>query len=234
MGKIYINGVEYAQFGSVINMAAIKEGIQFSETTIGTDDNGVIQLTDDYNDYDFIKFVVYNSTDSRTTVIFSTPAHINAILNIASNQINFNEWNNNNYCCYTISGDTWTKNNVFRRCNLNSIIGVNCTSHTVHETKIFEAEARSSTAVSVSTEENVYDSYDYIMFSANSSDATEVQPSANVFETHPSNDFLDIGLSNESSRIHLFNGYNNVTNITIGDNSFSNAKYFYISGIKFV
>lgn len=233
MGKLMINDTECSGFGSKIYLTSGSSGgIQFETTELANNPTWAASLeftlSGDYHDYDFVRFIVKrDGYGDYTTDIITTPDHIDKAFDLGS-KFDLNEFGNNYYCCYTKNGATWTKSGD-RTIFITKIIGYICTSHTVTETEIYSASARSSTAVSVDNQSDLLD-YDLIFFSANSTRDDEVGPSIGVLNV---NDEI-ISKPASDCRQVVFNGFNRNASVFVTNTAISSERFAYISGIKFV
>lgn len=152
---------------------------------------GTLTFTDDYDNYDFLVFEIYNTSSDKTSFIVTIPELLNHIIAI-STYINFNEWCNNQYGCYSVSNDhlTWS---VYARRNLviKTVTGLNCTNATVTKTTFYERANRTVGAVTVEPVEDLA-TYDYLFFSSTTGGIDETQPcfppvyvDKNLFEETP-------------------------------------------------
>ena len=193
----------------------------FTETVIADNSsrNASFTFDYDYHNYDFLKFKIYNGATAKYLYILTTPSTIDAIFDI-TDVVCFNDYNTNRYSCYSQSNLTWTRTSS-RNLDIYEVIGANCNNATVTETELYKATARTSTAVTVTTQENLMN-FDWIMFSCNSSAHDELQPCNNIYTSV--NHIVP----------YMFNGYNtDIYEVTVGTNTISAGKYCYIAGIKF-
>jgi len=130
-------------------------------------------LSDDYENYDFIEFEITSST-LGTKRIVTIPEVITDAFTYSSGKFNLNFWNSNNYCCYSHSGNTWTRTNN-RYSNITKVTGIKCTNATVSKTMIFEKQSISATGGVITSATSLFD-YDYLFFATCTGDATETQP----------------------------------------------------------
>ena len=200
----------------------------FSETTIvdNPNYNTSITFSEDYHNYDFLKFIIYNASSGVETSIITTPSTIDAVFSIGG-YINFNEFCNNQYCTYTQSNLTWNRSGS-RSCLISKVIGLNCTNLTVEETEIYKATSQTGASVDITTQEDLM-SFDWILFCSNDGSYDEVQPCINIFV--PSNNIYE--LKDNYSLMYVFNPYNTYSVVYIGRNHISSNTYAYVVGIKF-
>ena len=204
----------------------------FSETVLV--DNSTLAssftFSEDYHNYDFIRAKIYNSSYDRYSYHVTTPSSIDAIFSLGS-PVMFNEWATNQGVCYSQSGLTWNRTWI-RNVNAYEIVGLKCINMTVTETEIYKASSISSTAVTVTTQLDLFD-FDWIMFADNDSTYNEVMPSKTIF-TKPCyvDDILDSSMPFYMS--YIMQDYNNSgTLVYISNHEITAGKFLYIVGIKF-
>lgn len=220
---LYINGTKVVN--SLVIDGDTGGGVTptFSSTTLVDNSSAANSFTfsDDYHNYDFVKFKILYTGTNRNYYFLTTPSSIDLVFNISS-YINFNVPNTNRYCCYSQSSLTWTRYNK-RDCDITEIIGLKCTNATVTETEIYKATSYSSSNIDVTTQLDLFD-FDLILFTANSGDRTEVQPNINVLQ-------CDYGMIDV---LWLrFYPYYSAADVSITNHYISASKYAYIIGIKF-
>ena len=160
---------------------------------------GTVTFTDDYHNYDFLMFNIYNHGSNPVISLLATPDEIDDMRSISGNKINFNHSGTNLYICYSVSSDhlTWSVYGYRDDC-IDSVVGINCTNKTVVATRLYKATSVTATTVVV-TSQTAMSSYDFILFAANSpnNSADEVQ----VAETYrmDSTDYVPALLSNALS-----------------------------------
>ena len=147
----------------------------FSSTVLvdNTAQDTSFTLSDDYENYDFIAFEITSST-LGTKRIVTVPEVITDAFTYSSGKFNLNFWNSNNYCCYSHSGNTWTRTNN-RYSNITKVIGIKCTNATVNKTMVYEKQAITATGGVITSATSLFE-YDYLFFATCSGDATETQP----------------------------------------------------------
>ena len=199
----------------------------FSETVLVDNSSLASSFTfsDDYHNYDFLRFKLNNYVNQTYTIILTTPEAIDAIFSITS-VVNFNEFGNNQYCTYSESGLTWSRDNN-RNLNIYEVVGLKCNNATVTKTEIYKASSISGNNVPISTQLNLLQ-FDWILFCSNDSSWDEIQPCVFVFV--PSEGLyngIDIPLT------YYFNPYAATAFVSIDDHSISSQTYAYIVGINF-
>ena len=204
----------------------------FTETVLVDNSSLATSFTfsEDYHNYDFIRVKIYNSSYDRYSYHITTPSSIDAIFSLTS-RILFNEWATNQGANYSQNGLTWNRTWT-RNVNVYEIVGLKCTNMTVEETEIYKASSISGTAVSVTTQLNLFD-FDWILFTDNDSASDEVMPSKTIF-TKPCyvDDILDSSMSFTMSYImQNYNGSGSLVYIT--NHEITSEKFLYIVGIKF-
>ena len=181
-----------------------------------------ITLSDDYENYDLVRFTIWNTSNSRNSYIVTTPEIINNIFTYSSGRLNFNELGNNKYCYYTKTSNTeWTRGGS-RDLLISKVEGLTATNCTVTKTTIYNRQAITNSEVSITSQSSLFD-YDLILMAACDGNSTETQPC--YFTLHPYNGDVST---------YLFNSYNTYpTIITLSEYGMSAAKYHMVQGIKF-
>lgn len=229
MGQLMVNGqaARFIGFPSSVSPTPSGDDPIFTETVIADNSGESASFTfdEDYHDYDFVEITFKNTSTSAKFSLWTTPNAIDACLGGVAERITVNFTSTNIYATYTesVSGNTitWTRSGS-RTCIITEISGVSCTNKTVSETEIYEASALSSTALSITTQESLFD-YDLLVMVCNASDRTEVVPSNTLYPTNYPSGF----------GIVFFQLYNNWTRVYITENELSSARYYFVSGIRF-
>ena len=206
----------------------------FSETVIC--DNSALgttlSFTDDYTNYDFIKFEIYNTSSLATIFITTIPSIITEIFTYSNNRINFNQIASNQYVCYQKSTNTsWSKYGN-RNQVVKTVTGIKCTNKTITPTSLY---SKGSTTVdyagNITLSDNFYN-YDIIMYATHTNSYAQD-------ETQPCNGCLYLGDINLCrswiSPITLpVNYYNSTYSSSIYDNQmYSDGRIFCVYGLKF-
>lgn len=203
---------------------------EFEETKICDNSSFLSDLvfTDDFANYDFIKFVIYNSDSQVYTEIITTPEMITNSFTYSNNLINFNETNNTQYVCYEKTQNGWTRHG-YRNCNVKEVYGLKCTNKTVTKTTIYNREAIGSTSVTITSVTSLFD-YDYLLFSSCTGGADETQPCNEIFTMKD-----DIFGSRGEARTIFVNGYSNkIGTLKVSEHEISSwSYYFFVQGVKF-
>lgn len=206
---------------------------EFSEELICNNDvlTDPIIFTEDYENYDFLRFEIYNTSSLVTTVIFTAPEVVKNIVTYSNNRINFNEWSSNQYGTYSpTTSYSWTRTNN-RSLRIKRVYGINCTNGAVNKTVIYNKEEISSSTANNIESEVSYNTYDYIFIASSTGDTTETQPSIGFFSKDTSN---LIDYTNENMYIPLaYNSYNSYSTMYIYDKVINNFyRAFYLLGVK--
>ena len=191
--------------------------------------SSTINLTDDITNYDFINVIIYNSSSSIYTSIVTTPEFIENAFLYSSNLVNFNEFNNNQYCCYSkTSSLQWSRYNN-RNCNIFKIYGMTCINKTVTKTVLYNRQAITTGSVPITSQTSLFD-YDFIFSSCCSGNVDETMP-CNEYITMPKADLLN---KNKSSFEFVYNRYANYNYVTISEYQMSSSTYyFFVIAVKF-
>ena len=191
-----------------------------------------LTFTDDYENYDLIKFVVYRSDVQNTFVFYATPNMINACWQYSSNRINFNQPYGNNFVCYQKSSNTsWSRYGV-RNMAVQYVYGLTFTNCTVAETELYNRQDIGSSSVTFTppTGESFLD-YDYILFMTCTGNSDETQVNLEVFQPEIEKDIF--GSDNVKENTVTVYRYNTGgTTATVTENTITSYQYFYASGLK--
>lgn len=221
---LYVNGVKttngfavtHSGGGEVFNPV-------FTERTIATNNNqSSFTFTEDYHNFDFVKVTTHNISSGIDTDFITTPSIIDACISLGA--VNFNEYGNNQYVAYSESGLTWTQYGSARNLYVSEVKGMTCENATVSETVIYQAQARSTTHVTVTYSQGSLFDFDLILFGANSNAVDEVQPCYYPFSS-------GIRLTDKvGTTFNFFNAYNA---ILVSEHELSAHRYACVVGINF-
>jgi len=191
-----------------------------------------LTFTDDYENYDLIKFVVYRSDIGNQFTFYMTPAMINAMGQYSSNRINFNQPYGNNFVCYTKTSNTaWTRYGV-RNLAVKYVYGLTFTNCTVTETELYNRQGIGSSNVTFTppTGETFFD-YDYILLATCTGNSDETQANLEVFQPDIEKDIFGSDNADENSvRVYKYN--QGGTFVTVTENTITAFSYFYACGLK--
>ena len=191
-----------------------------------------LTFTDDYENYDLIKFVVYRSDIGNQFTFYMTPAMINAMGQYSSNRINFNQPYGNNFVCYTKTSNTaWTRYGV-RNLAVKYVYGLTFTNCTVTETELYNRQGIGSSNVTFTppTGETFLD-YDYILLATCTGNSDETQVNLEVFQPDIEKDIFGSDNADENSlRVYKYN--QGGTFVTVTENTITAFSYFYACGLK--
>ena len=202
---------------------------QFTETLIcdNTALNSSLSFSDSYTNYEFIKFVIYNSSSQRYTEILTTPEMIANSFSYSNNLFNLNEVGNDQYCCYNSS---WSRTGK-RNCDVYKVYGLNCSNKTTSKTTLYDRQGISTSAVTITSATSLFD-YDYIIFGSCTGSYDETEPCNEVFKVK--NDAEDIFGRKISTRPLFTNAYNRLGSVRLSEYEISSwSNYFLVQGIKF-
>ena len=203
---------------------------QFTETLIcdNTALGSTLTFTDDFTDYEFIKFVIFNSTYQRYTEILTTPEMITNSFTYSSNMLNLNEVGNDQYCCYRKDSNTSWSRYGKRNCDVYEVYGLNCSNKTVSKTTLYDRQAISTYSDVVSSQTSLFN-YNCIIFGSCTGSADETEPCNEVF--YPKDDIF--GRRGDTRPVFL-NAYNRLASVRMSENEISSWNYyFFVQGIKF-
>lgn len=191
-----------------------------------------LTFTDNYENYDLIKFVVYRSDVQNTFVFYATPDMINACWQYSSNRINFNQPYGNNFVCYTKTSNTsWSRYGV-RNLAVQYVYGLTFTNCTVTETELYNRQGIGSSAVTFTppTGESFLN-YDYILFMTCTGNSDETQVNLEVFQPNIEKDiFGSNNVKEDTVTVYRYN--TGGTTATVTENTITSYQYFYASGLK--
>jgi hypothetical protein len=200
----------------------------FTETVImsNPDYHTYFTFDEDYHNYNFLRFKLYNAGYGTITYILTTPSTVDAIFDVGS-YMNFNEFNSDQYCAYSQSSLTWNRYSA-RNLLISEVVGIQCTNMTVTESVVYKALTRNNDNVAINTELDLM-SFDWLMFSSNDGTVDEVQPCNTVFI--PSNSAY---VANNGQYIYYpFNPYRALGMVQITRHTISAHQYLFIVGINF-
>lgn len=191
-----------------------------------------LTFTDDYENYDLIKFVVYRSDIENQFTFYMTPAMINAMGQYSSNRINFNQPYGNNFVCYTKTSNTaWTRYGV-RNLAVKYVYGLTFTNCTVTETELYNRQGIGSSNVTFTppTGESFLD-YDYILLATCTGNSDETQVNLEIFQPDIEKDIFGSDNADENAvRVYKYN--HGGTFVTVTENTITAFSYFYACGLK--
>ena len=199
---------------------------EFTSTKICDNTSLALSLTftDDYTNYDFLKFIIYNSSSQVYTEIITTPEMVTNAFTYSENRFNLNEFANTQYCCYQKDTNTgWTRTNN-RGCDIYEVYGLTCSNLTVNKTTIYNQETHTSSEITITSATSLFD-YDYLFVSTCSGDKTETQPCYDA--VYPK------GLFGRTSKPVLLTRYGNSGMVTLSEYQLGAWRYFFVQGITF-
>ena len=198
-------------------------GNSFTKTMIM--DNSALEstlaFTSDYHNYDLLEFVTLNTYVANNVGVhrfLTSPEIIDAILQYSSNQITLNEFNSNQYSCYSKTSDTVFTQGGNRNLACVAVYGIKY-SGTVSKTAFYSRQSLGSSDVTVTSSDSFFD-YDIILFSTCTTLADETILCANTV------------YKDELYTLKL-NKYDSYRMVTVSENSITAYQYFYVQGIKF-
>ena len=151
----------------------------FTETLIcdNSSVSNTLTFTEDWHDYDFLKFKLSNSSSGIITYITTTPDIIDEIFTISSSKILFNEYCNTQYATYIESSDPliWTRR-IQRNVDVIEVKGLTATNCTVSTEWIYKRGSISPDATTVITSPHNFESYDEIYVATCDNDSDDTMP----------------------------------------------------------
>jgi len=199
----------------------------FSKTLLcdNSSKSSSFSVSDSLSNYDFIEFITDDGSDN-TNHFYMTENCIQDIEDLTdttNKYICFNNFDTNQYVCYTRSGNTWTKAGS-RLLNIITVNGFKCANMTMTETSIYKATTKSATSMNISDSSlNLYD-YDIVLFGYNAISDDEIGPCN--FSLYPK------GIIDTVS-VYPFNYYNFNILCKLTNTSINNVRPVYIRGYKF-
>lgn len=220
---------------------------EFTETVLwytGSTEHA-ISLSDDYHNYDFVRFKFWNRSGQYSWEVVTTPSSLDKVWSFNTG-ICFNEFNNNQYWYGTYDDTTYTFTRVNdRNTYFSKVVGLVCNNFTMTEDVIYSAPAMSSDNVTISTDKNLYNYYALMVVANGAYD--EILPCYLSIDPHADDHLPEVqqAVSKLVDPVHLIaplsigsnyiNPYNNSQAVTITDDGYglSSARYAYVTGIKF-
>ena len=191
-----------------------------------------LTFTDDYENYDLIKFVVLRYDAQNTTVFYATPAMLNAMWQYSNNQVNFNQPCTNSYACYQKSSNTSWVRDGYRNMIIKYVYGLTFTNCSVSETELYNRQGIGSGAVTFTppTGETFFD-YDYILLATCTGANDETQLNSEILQPNVEKDIF--GSDNvDKNAVRVYTYYNAGKLVTITENTITAFSYFYACGLK--
>lgn len=202
---------------------------EISETLIcdneGAEYNDPIILTEDYHNYDFIKFVMYDSQDDIDIIILTSPEAMDNIFLYSSNRMCLDKFDSNYYYCFTKTSNTQFEYYARRNCTIKSIYGITGINCEFNKTVIQNREGIGSSQVSITSATSLFD-YDFLMFTTCTNDSTETLPAAN----NPF--YINKNLFNTNTYDLMIHKYNSYSSLNMTEYSLQSwYYYFYVEGV---
>ncbi len=211
---------------------------QFNETILyenQTSANEDITLSDNYNNYDIIKFYCYDTDSNYTqyTQYYATPAMLNHMVTYFDGYCNFNIPPTNQYTLYRVTSNTTLTYRAARNMYPIRITGLKCGNGSIVETKIYGKQAIDSVWASIETEYNLFDDFNLLLgISGHGWDELCISPQvyicANDKELNMVND-NDTQLIEWNVPYYYHNAY-----VKVSEHSISDNYWIYVAGLKFV
>lgn len=208
----------------------------FTETLICDNSSlseGNLTFDYDYNDYDFLRFEIYNPDNSTTYYLITLPEIINNIKTRGYDYISIQPTGLGWVCTrYTISNDrlTWTRiTGSNRQLIIKNVYGIVCDNMTVTKDEIYNRPNSSSSAVTIEPVQSLW-GYSMIFFSAVNDSYDENMPCYS-----PLNIGIGQALNSDGEFFAPFNRLSgNVIIAYIKEHSITNNAYIGdVFGVKF-
>ncbi len=235
----------YIEFGSAPGPTPVTP--EFTETILwytGSSEQ-TISLSDDYHNYDFVRFEFWNRSGQYSWDVVTTPSSLDKIWSLDTG-VCFNEFSNNQYWYGTYDDTTYTFTRVnYRNTYFTKVVGLVCNNFTMTEDVIYSAPARSSNDVTISTDKNLYNYYALMVVANGPYD--EIIPCYLSIDPHTDDHLPEVQqtihkyidpvhlIAPPSIRYNCINPYASSQAVTITDDGYglSSARYAYVTGIKF-
>ncbi len=191
-----------------------------------------LSFTDDYENYDLIKFVVYRSDVQNSFIFYLTPAMLNACFQYSSNRVNFNQPHTNSYIAYQRSSNTSWSRYGNRNLAVQYVYGLTFTNCTITETGLYNRQAIGSSAVTFTPPagESFLD-YDYILFMTCTGASDETQPNFEIFQPNIEKDIFG-STNTRKNTLSVYRYNTGGTTVTLTENTITSYAYFYAAGLK--
>lgn len=211
----------------------------FSETVLyenqtSTNEN-TITLSDDYSNYDIIKFYCYNPNEYYTqyTQYYITPTMLNHVVTYLGGYCCFNTPGTNQYTLYRVTSNTTLTYREARNMYPIKIAGLKCSNGSIVETKIFGKQVIDTNWSPIETQYNLIDDFNILLAIAGAGwDELNIIPQvyicANSKELNVVND-NDTQLTEWNVPYYNHNIYTKVSEHSISDNY-----WIYVAGLKFI
>ena len=191
-----------------------------------------LTFTDDYADYDLLKFVLYRSDTAGEFVFYMTPAMVDAMWQYSNNLLNFNQPYGNNFVTYQKSSNTaWTRYGR-RNMDIKYVYGLTFTNCTCTETELYNRRGNGSSSVTfVPPTGDSFLDYDYILFATCTGSNDETEPCLDVLRPKAEKDiFGSPNTQQESVMVYKYNSGGSL--VTVTSDTITSYAYFYVSGLK--
>lgn len=211
----------------------------FSETVLyenqTSEKENTITLSDDYNNYDIIKFYCYNPSEYYTqyTQYYTTPAMLNHMVTYFEGYCCFNTPGTNQYTLYRVTSNTILTYRAARNMYPIKITGLKCGNGSIVETKIYGKQAIDSNLSPIETQYNLFNDFNMLLgIVGHGWDELCINPQvyicANNKELNVIND-NDTQLTEWNVPYYYHNAY-----VKVSEHSISDNYWIYVAGLKFV
>lgn len=211
---------------------------QFAETILyenQTSANENITLSDDYNNYDIIKFYCYDPDSNYTqyTQYYTTPTMLNHMATYLEGYCCFNIPSTDQYTIYHVTSNTTLSYYIARNMYPIKITGLKCGNGSIVETKIYGKQAIDSVWSPIETQYNLFDDFNLLLGIAGRGwDELNISPQVYICAN---NKELNVVNSNDTQLTvwHVPYYAHNVY-AKVSENSISDNYWIYVAGLKFI
>lgn len=211
----------------------------FSETVLyenqtSTNEN-TITLSDDYSNYDIIKFYCYNPNEYYTqyTQYYITPTMLNHVVTYFDGYCCFNTPGTNQYTLYRVTSNTTLTYREARNMYPIKITGLKCSNGSIVETKIFEKQVIDTNWSPIETQYNLFDDFNILLGIAGCGwDELCITHQAYICAN---NKELNV-INNNDTQLTEWNVpyYNHNAYTKVSEHSISDNYWIYVTGLKFI
>jgi hypothetical protein len=211
---------------------------QFNETVLyenQTSANEDITLSDNYNNYDIIKFYCYDIDSNYTqyTQYYITPAMLNHVVTYFEGYCCFNIPNTTEYTYYRVTSNTTltyiSESNMYPL----KVTGLKCGNGSIVETKIYEKQVTDSVWSPIETQYNLFNDFNMLL-SITGRAADELNVASQVYVC-ANNKELNIVNDNDTQLTEWHVPYySNSVHVKVLEHSISDNYWIYVAGLKFI
>lgn len=211
---------------------------QFNETILyenQTSANEDITLSDNYNNYDIIKFYCYDTDSYYTqyTQYYATPTMLNHMVTYFEGYCCFNIPPTNQYTLYRVTSNTTLTYYAARNMYPIKITGLKCGNGSIVETKIYGKQVIDSVWSSIETQYNLFDDFNLLLgIAGHGWDELNISPQVYICAKNKELNIVndnDTQLTEWNVPYYYHNAYTKISEHSISDNY-----WIYVAGLKFI